>query len=227
MTKTENHHACQGDKSEGFYSRWSKRKARERSLLQAKKSQEKKSQAEKSRVENQSELPEGISHSLESMADKGISPETDQEKTLLCDRDMPDINTLDEDSDYSGFLSPGVSEELRKLALRKLFQGQRFNCCDGLDDYDEEFTAFEKLGDIVTADMRFQLEEEAKRKLQQASEDEISINKDEVAIVAEDGNEEVNSDAIPTAIAVETAPIDKDDRNRNDKKSLPDNENLS
>jgi len=92
---------------------------------------------------------------------------------ILTDADMPDIETLTADSDYSGFLSPGVSEELRKLALRKLFNSDFFQIRDGLDDYDEEFTHFEKLGDIITADMRFQMEQEAKAKLQQGLEVEV------------------------------------------------------
>jgi hypothetical protein len=93
----------------------------------------------------------------------------EKENLILTDKDMPDVKTLTEKSDYSGFLSPGVSEDLRKLALRKLFNSDYFHERDGLDDYDEEFTKFEKLGDIITADMRFQMEQEAKAKLMQES----------------------------------------------------------
>jgi hypothetical protein len=79
------------------------------------------------------------------------------------DEDMPPIDSLTEESDFTGFLSPGVSEELRKLALRKLFHGAAFNLRDGLDDYDQDFTSFTKLGDVVTADLRYRLEQEARR----------------------------------------------------------------
>ncbi len=79
------------------------------------------------------------------------------------DEDMPPLESLDENSDYSGFLSPRVSEELRQQALRKLFFGSAFNVCDGLDDYAEDFTSFEKLGDLMTADLRHRLEREAQR----------------------------------------------------------------
>lgn len=91
----------------------------------------------------------------------------------LTDADMPPLDSLSEDSDYSGFLSPKVSEALRKQALRKLFQSPVFNIRDGLDDYDDDFTSFAKLGDIVTADMRHQLEREAQR-LQQQLETEMA-----------------------------------------------------
>jgi hypothetical protein len=76
------------------------------------------------------------------------------------DADMPPLESLDEHSDYRGFLSPKVSEELRRSALRKLFRQARFNVCDGLDDYAEDFTSFQPLGDVVTQEMRRLLERE-------------------------------------------------------------------
>ncbi|MEW8560741.1 MAG: DUF3306 domain-containing protein [Candidatus Thiodiazotropha sp.] len=85
------------------------------------------------------------------------------EDKLPGDEDMPPLESLDENADYSGFLSPRVSDGLRQLALRKLFQSAAFNVCDGLDDYAEDFTSFEKLGDVMTADLRHRLEQEAKR----------------------------------------------------------------
>jgi len=78
----------------------------------------------------------------------------------LTDADMPPIESLHPDSDYSGFLSPQVSEKVRRAALRKLFQSPQFNICDGLDDYAGDFRNFLPLGDIVTADMRYHLERE-------------------------------------------------------------------
>jgi hypothetical protein len=86
------------------------------------------------------------------------------------DADMPALESLTQDSDYSGFLSPKVSEALRKQALRKLFHSKAFNICDGLDDYDGDYTKFEKLGDIITADMKHQIEMEARRQMQQLAD---------------------------------------------------------
>ena len=94
-----------------------------------------------------------------------------EEKPPLTDADMPPIDSLTEDSDFSPFMSPGVSEELRNLALRKLFHAPVFNIRDGLDEYDDDFTTFEKLGDIVTADMKHQMEIE-QQKLKEALETE-------------------------------------------------------
>lgn len=96
-----------------------------------------------------------------------LESEPEPEKPALTDADMPPIESLDEDSDYSGFLSPEVSEGLRKLALKKLFHMPTFNVRDGLDDYDSDYTEFAKLGSLVTADMKHMLEAEAKQKLEQ------------------------------------------------------------
>ncbi len=79
------------------------------------------------------------------------------------DDDMPPLDTLTVDSDFSGFLSPKVSDALRTAALRKLFHSSQFNVIDELDDYAEDFTTFRSLGDIVTADMKHQIEVQAKR----------------------------------------------------------------
>ena len=101
-----------------------------------------------------------------------IEPTADKEVKQLTDADMPPLASLTEDSDYTGFLSPRVSEALRRKALRKLFHTPGFNIRDGLDDYDEEYTHFEKLGDIVTADMRFQMELEEQRRRERLAEAE-------------------------------------------------------
>lgn len=89
----------------------------------------------------------------------------------LTDADMPPIESLTEESDYSVFLSPRVSEALRKQALRKLFRGAGFNVRDGLDDYDEDYTEFVPLGDIVTADVRHLLEREMQKQDEKTQEE--------------------------------------------------------
>ncbi|MCW8889608.1 MAG: DUF3306 domain-containing protein [Sedimenticola sp.] len=104
------------------------------------------------------------------VVDEGVS---EPEVPLLCDEDMPPIESLTEESDYSGFLSEKVSDALRQQALRKLFHSASFNVCDGLDDYAEDFTNFAKLGSIITSDMRHQMAV-AKEKLEAAMKQESS-----------------------------------------------------
>ena len=112
-------------------------------------------------------------------AEPGVSSDSDVSiDGLLTDADMPPLDTLTEDSDYSGFLSPKVSEALRQQALRQLFRSPGFNVRDGLDDYDDDFTAFAKLGDVVTSDMKHQVQMEARR-LQQRVEQELAASQEE------------------------------------------------
>lgn len=92
----------------------------------------------------------------------------------LTDADMPPLESLTDDSDFTGFLSSEVSDALRRKALRKLFLSERFNVIDELDDYNEDFTTFEALGNIVTAEMRHRTEvdEEIRaRRLAEEAED--------------------------------------------------------
>ncbi|MGB5735975.1 MAG: DUF3306 domain-containing protein, partial [Thiohalocapsa sp.] len=86
---------------------------------------------------------------------------------LLTDADMPPLESLGPDSDYSGFLSQGVSEALRRQALARMFRSPAFNVVDELDDYAEDFTQFAPLGDVVTADMRHRIEQQLQRAVDQ------------------------------------------------------------
>ncbi len=79
-------------------------------------------------------------------------------KPTLTDQDMPALEELGEDSDYQQFLSEDVSDSLRTQALRKLFRLAKYNVTDGLDDYTEDYHRFESLGEIITADIRYQLQ---------------------------------------------------------------------
>ena len=135
----------------------------------------------------------------------------------LTDDDMPDIETLNEESDYAGFLSKNVSEGLRKLALQKLFHSKTYHLCDGLDDYDGNYTVFEKLdASIITADMKHRLEMEAQRSLEEMASEEIDNEQDSErqVDVAED---EISDDAQLTknAAGSETTTDETDNQDNN------------
>lgn len=71
-------------------------------------------------------------------APAGTQPAPGDDETAALD--LPDIETLDKDSDYSVFMKEGVPEQLKKLALRKLWRSDPvFAVLDGLNDYDEDF----------------------------------------------------------------------------------------
>lgn len=151
---------------EGFIERWSRRKA---------------------------EAAQAPEESPQPLVSESTEPEDAeaQAETVLTDEDMPPLEELGEESDYSGFLSSGVSEQLRKQALRKLFHSAKFNVCDGLDDYAEDYTKFEPLGDIITSDMKFEMEQAAKRALE--AEAEAEAEQREVAL----SDEAVGNDELP------------------------------
>lgn len=114
----------------------------------------------------------------------------------LTDADMPALDSLDKDSDYRPFFAPKVSVELRRLALRKLFQQPVFNARDGLCEYDDDYTQFEPLGDTITADMKY-LQELAEQRSaeQEAKQQQIAEQlNDEQVQVAEQSDLPVESD---------------------------------
>ena len=78
--------------------------------------------------------------------------ETDVSNTTaasISEEDLPAIESLHEDSEISMFLNEGISETLQRQALRKLFHLGKFNVCDGLDDYADDYNIFEKLNVVL------------------------------------------------------------------------------
>jgi hypothetical protein len=126
------------DSREDFLARWSRRKLDAR--------------------HDAPEVPGDTAVAVTPSGTPAVEPERE-----LTDADMPPIETLDADSDYAAFLSPGVSDDLRQQALRKLFSQPDFNSTDGLNDYDEDFTQFAGLGSIVTHEMKRLLQRELEK----------------------------------------------------------------
>lgn len=125
-----------GDET-SFLQRWSQRKLQQR---------------------NRSHRPPESSQQTERGADVGApKPASAQE--------LPSIDDLGENSEVSMFLAEGVSEAIKRQALRKLFHLDKFNVVDGLDDYAEDYTSFQPLGNVMTAHQRLREEREKLRQL--------------------------------------------------------------
>lgn len=147
----------------------------------------------------------------DSVTEATASAETEQteqtEQEEKAPVELPPIESLSEDSDYSLFMSPEVDEKVKKLALRKLFKSPFFNVVDGLNDYDDDFTTFELLGDIVTSDMKFHEErkkaEEALKRQQEAESEEVSEPIESEALGSERTEEEE-----PSGTSDEVLPSD-------------------
>jgi len=66
--------------------------------------------------------------------------------------DLPDIDTLDAESDFTGFLKDGVPERLKRAALQKLWRSSpELAVLDGLNDYDEDYSIVDTVVEAVTS----------------------------------------------------------------------------
>ncbi|MHA1598714.1 MAG: DUF3306 domain-containing protein [Alphaproteobacteria bacterium] len=66
--------------------------------------------------------------------------------------DLPDVDSLQSDSDYAVFLQDGVPEQLKRAALRKLWgSSPELAVLDGLNDYDEDFSIVDGLVETVVS----------------------------------------------------------------------------
>jgi len=88
--------------SRSFYARWSRRKLESKTGLDI----------------------------VEKSASSEQNADEEPAVPALTDANMPALETLHDDSDNSGLLSPEVSDKLREVALRKLFHGKAFNIVD-------------------------------------------------------------------------------------------------
>jgi hypothetical protein len=65
--------------------------------------------------------------------------------------ELPPLDQLKPDSDFSAFMDRRVDDRLRRLALKKLFSDPRLNIVDGLDDFAEDYSLLEDLPQELVA----------------------------------------------------------------------------
>jgi Protein of unknown function (DUF3306) len=63
--------------------------------------------------------------------------------------ELPPIESLTIDSDFSVFFQPQVDESLKRAALKQLFRDPRFNVMDGLDIYVGDYTKSDPIPDHI------------------------------------------------------------------------------
>ena len=112
-----------GDKTpdDGFLSRWSARK-------------------HEARREDEEAVPadQAARSASESQPDNAAAG---AEEPAFDPKDLPDIDSLDKESDFSVFMHEKVPEALRRRALRRLWRvNPVFSHLDGMNDYDEDYT---------------------------------------------------------------------------------------
>jgi hypothetical protein len=139
------------ESKQGFMKRWSNRK-----------------------LESQTEIESNVEQEqLISALSAEENLKESEPSNFKSDEDMIPVEQLTEESNYSDFLSPNVSDALRKQALRKLFHLPFLNVVDDLDDYAEDYTKFAALGDIIPHEMKRMLEREKKKELEEQEQETL------------------------------------------------------
>lgn len=175
MTKTNNKFDL-NDEKQGFLQRWSRRKLH--------------SNDSNNHTSSNSGKPGTDETSLATVPgqDKAGKPsinpeELNQNETVEpaegAQQEMPDVDSLTAESDLTSFFSDTVSDALRKKALRKIFSFGKYNICDGLDDYAEDYTKFEPLGNVLTADLKLKMERDRLKQLAALEESVTPISRDQ------------------------------------------------
>jgi hypothetical protein len=119
---------------EGFLSRWARRKADAAAADEAPDVQ-----VETASLGNPPPAPENAAGKDAADEEAAVDLST-----------LPDVDSLDESSDFSVFMQNGIPEELQRRALHKLWRlDPAFGHVDGLLEYGEDFTGTGLAAEIV------------------------------------------------------------------------------
>ena len=145
------------EESDGFLSRWSRRKLGR--------------EFEPERVEVLPVESVAAEHAPVVEAEpEPVDPRTGKPMSELTDEDMPDIESLDTESDLRCFMSGKVSQALRMKALTKVFHSPKYNQICLCAEYADDYTNFLPMGDIVPHDLKSAIAREAGKLVQRLAE---------------------------------------------------------
>ena len=131
------------DNSGGFFSRWSQRKqAVKLGLAEEDISPNKVQDKPQPSVQN-SEV------SVANVKPESADPAAEPPKLPT----LSDVEQLTPDSDFSTFMTQGVSPEVRNAAMKKLFTDPHYNVMDGLDIYIGDYNTPDPLSAGMLAKM--------------------------------------------------------------------------
>jgi len=179
----------------GFIGRWSKRKTADR-------------------TGEPLELDE-ISEKSEIVAGEEQAEIADED--LPIPEDLPDIETLDKDSDFTLFMRKGTPEHLKRLALRKLFQSDpALAVLDGLNDYDEDYSMIGMVAEAVST--RYKpgkgiVDPDEEKELEEKSKDEGEeiVEEDQRDENSEEPDEETGEEAVSADVEIDEDELLDDD----------------
>ena len=97
-------------------------------------------------LKTQLEAEEAAREEEEAEEERELTPEE-----VNAVKDLPPIDSLTKDSDFTPFFAQNVPDFLKRQAYRVLWRSNPiFNFRDGLDDYDEDFSLARLVGKIVS-----------------------------------------------------------------------------
>jgi hypothetical protein len=67
--------------------------------------------------------------------------------------ELPPVESLTFDSDFTAFLKPGIDPTVKRAALKQLFRDPRFNVMDGLDTYIDDYTKADPIPQNMLAEL--------------------------------------------------------------------------
>jgi hypothetical protein len=117
--------------ADGFLSRWARRKE---AVRQGKDLPEEPAKAVVQEPPSPQPSPASGRGSPEGAGGGAPAPETAPAPTL------EDVQALTAESDFSRFVQPDVSPEVKNAAMKKLFSDPHFNVMDGLDTYIDDYS---------------------------------------------------------------------------------------
>lgn len=134
-----------------------------------------------------------------------IDPRTGKRMSELTDEDMPDIESLDENSDLAAFMASKVSNALCMKALTKVFHTAKFNQVCLCAEYADDYTNFTPLGDIVPHDLKQAIVREAGKLVERLTQQglEITPEQAQARVAAEFRGERLADFEAPAELAAD------------------------
>jgi hypothetical protein len=148
----------------GFLSRWSRRK---RGL-------------EVDEPAVQPVVPAPVAVAEEPPVNDPIDARTGKRMSELTDEDMPDVETLNADSDVSMFMAKNISAALRMRALNKIFMSPKYNVYCLCAEYADDYTNFTPLGDVVPHDLKSAIAREAGKLYERLTGRGVAVSQEEL-----------------------------------------------
>jgi hypothetical protein len=116
---------------------------------------------------------------------KDLPREKETAKTESAPPELPAVEKLTPESDFTGFMHPKVEDALRRVALKKLFSDPHFNVPDPYEAYSGDWTGGEPIPEEMLAklnqarDLIFKDEPKTAAAAEPAEEDSKQAKDDE------------------------------------------------